>query len=164
MNNDSGGRSAQHLVSEQEEKQSEKKSIIRCGKILWRSIIFGLYMLLVIVVVQTQIAAHNSFIINKEINDRIHSLTSDSTQDVVSFDNIKNKNDTLTFLKNCLPKLGELHSVSAAINENLPNVKSEYTGYFIDDRKYLVGDLMRFKFQFAQKNPLMNKLQKEKLL
>jgi len=50
-NEDALGRKAAHLLSEQEENLSENISIIRCGKILWRSIIFGLYMLLVIVVV-----------------------------------------------------------------------------------------------------------------
>ena len=55
MAEEMGGGKASHMMSEFEQTQMEKLQIIKCGKILWRSIIFGLYMLLVIIVVQSQV-------------------------------------------------------------------------------------------------------------
>ena len=48
---DFGGNKGAQFMSEHEEKHMEKVQIVRCGKILWRSIIFGMYMFLVILVV-----------------------------------------------------------------------------------------------------------------
>jgi len=51
MGDEDQGHKAAHMMSEHEEKHLVKVQIVKCGKILWRSIIFGLYMLLIIVVV-----------------------------------------------------------------------------------------------------------------
>lgn len=71
---DDVGNKVAHMMSEQEENHLEKVGIVRCGKILWRSIIFGLYMMLVIIIVQNQIESHNSYMVNEEINNYVKSL------------------------------------------------------------------------------------------
>lgn len=48
---DMGIHSKDAIISEYEVKHQEKVQIIKCGKILWRSIIYGLYMLLAIIVI-----------------------------------------------------------------------------------------------------------------
>ena len=50
--NDIGGmEKAPQFISEYEGFHLENVQIVKCGKILWRSIIFGLYLCLVIIVV-----------------------------------------------------------------------------------------------------------------
>lgn len=46
---------------------------------------------------------------------------------------------------------------------NQPGEKSKYSGYFINDRKYLVGDQIRLRFQFDKPNEIWTKVT-EKLL
>ena len=61
-------------MSELQEKQEEKIRLVRCGRILWRSIIFGLYMFLVAIVVQSQLYSYRSFKINSTIDEHLISL------------------------------------------------------------------------------------------
>ena len=61
-------------MSELQEKQEEKIQLVRCGRILWRSIIFGLYMFLVGIVVQSQLYSYRSFKINSTIDEYLVSL------------------------------------------------------------------------------------------
>ena len=133
MNDDLGGGKAQHMLSEYDENQSEKMNIVRCGKILWRSIIFGMYMLLVIVVVQTQIKAHQTYLVNESLTQHIHRLhknlevssfdpyDNSTLYEAAHIDFIKDKNDTLNFLKYCLPEVGKKNEITTAINDLLPN-------------------------------------------
>lgn len=60
-------------MSESEEAHMENIALVRCGKILWRSIIYGLYMFLVILVVQTQIQSSKQYQINSELGDFIRN-------------------------------------------------------------------------------------------
>ena len=53
MDDMNGGKPS--MMSELEESQEEKIQLIKCGRILWTSIIFGFYMMLVIIVVTLQV-------------------------------------------------------------------------------------------------------------
>jgi hypothetical protein len=69
------GGKAPHMMSEFEMTQMEKLQIVKCGKILWRSIIFGLYMLLIIIVVQSQVQSQQAFEVNNEIEMHVNSMS-----------------------------------------------------------------------------------------
>lgn len=60
------GKAPQYL-SEYEEVHLQKVQIVRCGKILWRSIIYMLYCFLLMFVVRSQIKASNMYNLNSEL-------------------------------------------------------------------------------------------------
>jgi hypothetical protein len=63
------------MMSELQEIQVEKIQLVRCGKILWRSIIFGFYVALILVVCQLQLTTENNFKFNDSIDNYIQRLT-----------------------------------------------------------------------------------------
>ena len=197
------------VMSELQEKQEEKIQLVRCGRILWRSIIFGLYMFLVGIVVQSQLYSYRSFKINSTIDEYLvnlkrvvtdtqiynirysngysgllgypnrrqewkesmtdeellkqHKETESKILESVTIDSIKNLNDTVTFLKYVLPEVGKSQKLKTAfdirdIDIDFPEDKSEFSGFFINDRSYLVGDFLRLSFKF---NPVNDDFKKE---
>ena len=72
--------------------------------------------------------------------------------DTIRFNSIKNVNDTLTYLTNVFPFIGTRKTVEASMQFNKLGEKSKYAGYFIQDRKYLVGDEVRLRFKFSKPN------------
>lgn len=180
---DIGFNKSPSYMSEYEEAHLENVALVRCGKILWRSIIYGLYMGLVIIVVTKQIQSHKQYQVNSELhqlisNKEFNTLMIDprtqtraelsgGTQayneswlmDVISFDRIKNINDTLIFLKEIVPSFGKVENITTSMDPNFPDKKSTYAGYFIQDRKYLVGDCLHFSFRRFQKNRVFKHVQ-----
>ena len=63
------------FMSEYEENQDERRNIVKCGKILWSSIIFGLYMILALVVIRYQLKSEQLQAVNVEIDDFVRSLS-----------------------------------------------------------------------------------------
>ena len=47
--------------------------------------------------------------------------SSSEVVDIISFDHIKNINDTLTFLEYILPNIGRKHNLTANMNPSQPN-------------------------------------------
>jgi len=71
----------------------------------------------------------------------------------VSLDSIKDLDETIQFLKYVLPNVGQSRDIFSAYNENFKDKKSEFSGFFLNERKYFVGDFVRFKFKFSKANP-----------
>ena len=61
----------QALKSEFEQKEEVKSQLIKCGKILWGSLIFAFYMALFIAVLMNQMESRGKYHINHEIDDSI---------------------------------------------------------------------------------------------
>lgn len=62
------------LMSEYEEKNEEKIQIIKCGKTLWSVIIFVNYLVLIIIVIQSQLKSEVKYYLNSEIDNYIKGL------------------------------------------------------------------------------------------
>ena len=84
-------------------------------------------------------------------------------KDTIKLTSLKNANDTITYLRDVLPYIGQVQTVETQMEFNQPNQTSKYSGYFIDDRKYLVGDQFRFRFKLAQKNKIWEKVTEQLL-
>ena len=85
-----------------------------------------------------------------------HFFNDDSSiTNYVSVDSIKNKNDLINFLQFVIPKIGNNKDISTVLNLNT-NKKSDFKGHFMNQRKYFIGDFIRFKFKKAQTNPLFD--------
>ena len=81
----------------------------------------------------------------------------------MSLDSIKDLDDTIQFLTYVLPNIGFPREIDSAYNDNFKEKKSKFSGFFLNERKYFVGDFVRFKFKFATANKAFVTLQ-EKLV
>ena len=70
----------------------------------------------------------------------------------MSLDSIKDLDDTIKFLKYVLPNIGEPREIESAYNDNFKEIRSKFSGFFLNERKYFVGDFVRFKFKFSKAN------------
>lgn len=98
------------LMSEFEQKEEEKSQLIKCGKILWGSLIFLFYMSLFFAVLVNQMDSRGKFHVNHEIDDTIEALRwNDRTYDAdvnaeetlvnsVSLTSMKEMNDAKIFI------------------------------------------------------------------
>lgn len=77
----------------------------------------------------------------------------------VSLDSIKDLDDTINFLRYVLPNIGEASNITSAYDDNNQDV-SEFSGFFLNERKYFVGDFVRFKFRFSKENEVFDTIQK----
>ena len=105
------------LMSEFEQKEEEKSQLIKCGKILWGSLIFAFYMALFVAVLINQMESRGKFHLNHEIDDSIEALTwknrtyrpeigaEDSLVNSVALTSLKEMNDVRIFLQELLPTL-----------------------------------------------------------
>jgi len=81
--------------------------------------------------------------------DGIHApdqISGSNIVNTVDFNHIKDRNDTINFLKHVLPKAGRAQPVQSVMDPSKPHIISDYQSYFFMDRKYLVGDTFRFSF------------------
>ena len=71
----------------------------------------------------------------------------------LSLRTMKGRKDAVSFFRNILPNFGKVTMVSTAFDyQNFPNKKSDFLGYFINERNYLVGDTIKLKFKLNKEN------------
>ena len=75
----------QELLSEKQEEEARSKREVRCGWILWNSIIYMVYTAIYMVVIQSQMAVGNSYVYNSAIETFIFPGDLQSLRDVASW-------------------------------------------------------------------------------
>lgn len=163
----------QALMSEFEQKEEEKSQLIKCGRILWGSLLFAVYMALFIAVLINQMESTGKYHVNHEIDGAIEALRwkdrayqpevemEDTLVNSVSLTSLKEMNDVRIFVKEVLPTLAVQRNQTVDFEET--NDPLEFTSTFIQDRKYFVGDMVKLSFEFSKFNPVWE-LTREALL
>ena len=122
---DVGNNKIPAFMSEYEESVEEKTMLIKCGRILWSSMIYGLYLVLVIFVVQAQLHSDEKYAVNAELdeyiqslsyiqrlpnitfNEKLNILNDTSILKHVKFEEMRNLDDIIIMLKHILPSIGQ---------------------------------------------------------
>lgn len=68
------------------------------------------------------------------------NLFTNNIEQQVTFDKVKDLNDTTLFLKYIVPIIGKQQMIESAIDENLPDELSTFKAFFVNSRQYIIGN------------------------
>lgn len=125
------------LQSEKQEVQGKKQRELRCGKIMWASIAFTLYAALYITLVLVQLDVERNYQYNTAMFNYVGSQ-----QDADNFQlpNEYDYNRVLIWVGSVVPGLAT----------QITQPESNFTGFYLNEVQYVLGDVARICFRLAQ--------------